>query len=84
MTAAQFSAESTEWLSDSITDTMNWNLRTTDTIVYHETFLQTPQAFSASPNLVKDSKVYYAMLLVRVIVPGLGHLLRVFVSRDPI
>lgn len=47
---------------------MNWNSLTTDTIIYHETFLETPSAFSENPDIVEDSKVYHAMLLVRFLV----------------
>lgn len=55
---------------------MNWNSRTTDTIIYHETFLQNPIAFFENPTIVEDSKVYHAMLLVRSVVSFLDDFLR--------
>lgn len=54
-----------EWLSDDVGDIMNWNSRVTDTIIYHEMFLESPLSFSESAQIVQDSKIYHAMLLVR-------------------
>ena len=57
--------EVVEWLSEGFDDVMSWNSqRVTDTIFFHETSLQTPQAFTETPDLVGDSKVYHVMLLV--------------------
>ena len=57
----------TAWLSGNEGDSMTWVTQKTETVIYHQTSLQSPVPFGESRGQALDGTVYYAMLSVRAI-----------------
>ena len=57
-----------EWSSGSRGQLANWSMVVTDTVIFHEQYLQVQQALSETIDQALDITTYYGMQQVSVIV----------------
>lgn len=53
-----------EWLSGDRGESVNWDVRVTDSVILHEVRLVKPAAFSETAGQALDTTTYYGMLKV--------------------